>query len=155
MAVTPITTISVVALSPFPGGYSLDVLDRMFLYGESPCQVATVSSTAAATAWTSADEVTLISAPGAGKSIYLWGADGWINDTAQGSAVVVLAEGAQTSTPIVGGIAAIPCVGSALPHSQGIRRIGHLVTANTAVSGTYIGAGTALVKLRFFYAIIG
>lgn len=154
MAVTAVTTSGVALLPNFPSGYSLDVLDRMFLYGESPCQIATVSSTAAATAWTSADEVSLLASPGASRSLYLWAVDGWINDTAQGTAVIVLAEGAQAGTAIASGIAAIPITGPSLPHSPGIRRIGHTCAANTGITGTYIGGGTALVKLRFFYAVI-
>lgn len=154
MAVTAITTSGVAALSPFPGGYSLEQLDRMFLYGESPCQIATVNAVAA-DAWTSADDVSLLAAPGAGRSIYLWGAMAWANNTATPVGLVVLAEGAIAAPPVItSSIAAIPILGPSQPNGNALVRIGHTVTANTLVSGMYTGSGNALCKLRFFYAVI-
>ena len=161
MAVTPITTS---AIDPLPGGINaykpLD-LAEMFLQGRGPhIQIANIN-VLAADAWTSNTFNTLLAAPGAAKALYVFGAEAFTNNTGLTVlANIVLAEGtSQGALPVIAnsfGMVAVRTNGApnAVLWGGGITRVGHQVTANTAIGGVWLSAVTALVKVRIFYCVV-
>ena len=156
MAVTAVTTSTVTELGGFPGGYSLDVLDRMFLYKEPPCQIGVVDAIAA-NAWASNTANSLLAAPGAGKSLYIWGASVIPNSTGTAVGYIVLCESVTVTAGVIITAFAnlpIPSTTDPRPGVGDIQPIRHTVTTNTLVAGVNLRAATALCRIRLFYAVL-
>lgn len=154
MAVAAVTTSGITALTNIPSGYDMAELERMFLFGEPPCTISEIEAVAA-DAWTSAASVSLLAAPGASRSLFIYGAGAWANNTATPVGSIILAIGAIAAPPVItSSIASIPICGPAQPNSVPFTRICRTITANTLLSGSYTGAGNALCKIKLYFAVV-
>lgn len=146
MAVTPVTTSSLDLLKPGIAAYSGASLAEMFEFAKPPCQSNWITLDTANDA-----SDTVLSAPGAGKALYVYAAQAVAAAVTEIAHVLLISETGLT-TPIgwVG-------VGvDAQPNTEHFALIRHQCAANAAVLVTNQSGGTAALacRIRFLFAVV-
>ena len=144
MAVTPVDTSGFSAMQTL-SGYSYDQLAQMFETAESPAVDSVVVLDMGSGAG-----ATVLSAPGAGKSLYIWAAGCCGNATGAATTHLALCDGAL----LTGSFASVPGSGSGANLASTLIPIRHKLTANTLMSVFNLSAGTLAFNIRLLYCVI-